>query len=128
MKQLARGRKEGFEATTCASGSRDSLTRIMLWCRTVQIKEEEEEGEEHSPGPGHLDQDLRHIYARSNVTQDSVKALIAMHKNLPDEVRVALCWWAELEAMVVHRLTGQSSQVTGSQRMSIRHVCVCGQN
>lgn len=50
-----------------------------------QIKEEDDEGEDQ-PKPGHPNQDLRHIYARSNVTQDSVRALIAMHKNLPDEV------------------------------------------
>lgn len=53
---------------------------------SAQIKEEDEGEEQSGHTHGHADQDLRHIYARSNVTQDSVKALIAMHKNLPDEV------------------------------------------
>ncbi|GIL91655.1 hypothetical protein Vretimale_9589 [Volvox reticuliferus] len=63
-----------------------SLIQLLSSRRPAKIKEEEEEGEDHGAGSGHPDQDLRHIYARSNVTQDSVKALIAMHKNLPDEV------------------------------------------
>jgi hypothetical protein len=51
---------------------------------TLQILEEAEEEE----GSGHFDHDLRNIYAKSTVSQASVKALIALHKNLPDEVRI----------------------------------------
>ncbi|PNW81070.1 hypothetical protein CHLRE_07g342350v5 [Chlamydomonas reinhardtii] len=66
-----------------------SLIQLLSSRRPAKIKEEDDEGEDQ-PKPGHPNQDLRHIYARSNVTQDSVRALIAMHKNLPDEVLTVL--------------------------------------
>ncbi len=66
---------------------------VVLVSRRTQIKEEDEGEEQSGHTHGHTDQDLRHIYARSNVTQDSVKALIAMHKNLPDEVGRGVRVW-----------------------------------